>query len=118
MAQHDFLTDLPNRSLLNDRIGLAISVAERTDTQLAVLFIDLDNFKHINDSLGHGTGDALLLSVTERLRACVRNTDTVSRQGGDEFVILLAGIKREETAASIALKITIALQLPHSIGER
>ena len=118
MAQHDFLTDLPNRSLLNDRIALAIELAGRTNTQLAVLFIDLDNFKHINDSLGHRTGDALLLSVTERLRTCVRGSDTVSRQGGDEFVILLAGLRREEVATSIALKIIAAMQLPHRIGER
>jgi len=117
LAQHDFLTDLPNRSLLNDRIAQAIRLAKRSGTQLALLFLDLDNFKHINDSLGHETGDALLRSVTERLKKCVRGADTVSRQGGDEFVILLADSKHEK-AALIARKIIAAMTLPHSIDGR
>ena len=89
LAQHDYLTNLPNRVLLNDRIAQAITLANRHQTQVAILFLDLDNFKHINDSLGHATGDKLLQSVTQRLKDCVRESDTVSRQGGDEFVILL-----------------------------
>ena len=93
LAQHDFLTNLPNRLLLNDRIAQAITLANRYHTQVAVLYLDLDNFKHINDSLGHATGDKLLQSVAKRLKECVRDSDTVSRQGGDEFVILLAKLK-------------------------
>ena len=91
LAHHDFLTSLPNRLLLNDRISQAITSAQRSGTHLALLFLDLDHFKHINDSLGHATGDRLLQLVTQRLNACVRVSDTVSRQGGDEFVILLTG---------------------------
>ncbi|MBC7696917.1 MAG: EAL domain-containing protein [Bacteroidia bacterium] len=115
-AQHDFLTDLPNRALLNDRISQAITLAKRHGKQLAVLFLDLDNFKHINDSLGHATGDKLLQSVTQRLRHCVRSSDTVSRQGGDEFVILLTESKFAVDATFIADKIITELTLPHSIG--
>src|ERR1017187_5113108 len=92
LAQHDVLTDLPNRLLLNDRLTQAISLARRNHHQLAVLFVDLDGFKHINDSLGHAIGDKLLQSVAARLSACVRKSDTVSRQGGDEFVILLSEV--------------------------
>jgi diguanylate cyclase (GGDEF)-like protein/PAS domain S-box-containing protein len=117
LAQHDFLTGLPNRVLLNDRIAQAIYLAERRKTHLAVLFLDLDNFKHINDSLGHETGDKLLQSVTQRLNACVRSSDTVSRQGGDEFVILLTQDKYAEDAAVTANKILDALALPHAIAK-
>jgi diguanylate cyclase (GGDEF)-like protein/PAS domain S-box-containing protein len=117
LAQHDFLTNLPNRVLLNDRIAQAITLAKRNGTQLAVLFLDLDNFKHINDSLGHATGDKLLQSVAQRLINCVRSSDTVSRQGGDEFVILLAGSKNQEDAALTAAKILSVLALAHSIAK-
>lgn len=117
LAQHDFLTNLPNRLLLNDRIAQAITLAQRTNTQLAVLFLDLDNFKHINDSLGHETGDKLLQSVTERLCSCVRSSDTVSRQGGDEFVILLSSGKYGVDATLTANKILKALSLPHHIAK-
>ena len=116
LAQHDYLTNLPNRVLLNDRIAQAITLANRHRTQLALLFLDLDNFKHINDSLGHATGDKLLQSVTKRLKECVRDSDTVSRQGGDEFVILLAEIKSSEDAAVSAQKILDALKALHKIG--
>ncbi len=116
-AQHDYLTKLPNRMLLNDRIAQAITFANRHHTQLAVLFLDLDNFKHINDSLGHATGDKLLQSVTKRLQNCVRDSDTVSRQGGDEFVILLAETKSNEDAALSAQKILAELQALHDIGK-
>jgi diguanylate cyclase (GGDEF)-like protein/PAS domain S-box-containing protein len=115
LAQHDFLTNLPNRLLLNDRIGHAITLAERTNSQFAILFLDLDKFKHINDSLGHETGDKLLQSVTERLSSCVRSSDTVSRQGGDEFVILLSSGQYGLDAALTANKILKALSLPHYI---
>jgi len=114
-AQHDFLTNLPNRMLLNDRIAQAIALAKRRGTQLAVLFLDLDKFKHINDSLGHEVGDKLLQSVALRLISSVRNSDTVSRQGGDEFVIVLAG-KHGEDAALNAEKINNLLAVPHKIG--
>jgi diguanylate cyclase (GGDEF)-like protein/PAS domain S-box-containing protein len=117
LAQHDFLTNLPNRALLNDRIAQAISLAKRRNTRLAVLFLDLDNFKHINDSLGHATGDKLLQSVADRLCACVRGSDTVSRQGGDEFVILVTEDRFAENAALIADKILSTLATPHVIGE-
>ena len=117
LAQHDFLTNLPNRMLLNDRIAQAITLAKRHNTQVAVLFLDLDNFKTINDSLGHATGDQLLQSVTARLCACVRGSDTVSRQGGDEFVILLSEGGHEGSAALTASKIMAALTEPHAIGD-
>jgi diguanylate cyclase (GGDEF)-like protein/PAS domain S-box-containing protein len=116
LAQHDFLTGLPNRALLNDRISQAITLANRRGTQLAILFLDLDNFKHINDSLGHATGDLLLQSVTQRLSHCVRSSDTVSRQGGDEFVILLSESKFGVDAALIADKIINELTFPHKLA--
>src|SRR6202050_101528 len=114
-AQHDSLTDLPNRILFNDRLTQAISLVERQGKQLALMFVDLDHFKKINDSLGHGVGDKLLTSVAKRLVSCVRRTDTVSRLGGDEFVILLSQVEREEDAAYTARKILRALALPHVI---
>ncbi|MHB1053047.1 MAG: putative bifunctional diguanylate cyclase/phosphodiesterase [Thiobacillus sp.] len=115
LAQHDFLTSLPNRVLLNDRIAQAIGLADRCDTTFAVLFLDLDNFKHINDSLGHAIGDKLLQSVAQRLVNCVRNSDTTSRQGGDEFVILVSVDRHAEDAALTAEKMLIALAVPHFI---
>src|SRR6266566_139065 len=117
LAQHDVLTDLPNRMMLSDRLTQAISLARRNHHQLAVLFLDLDGFKHINDSLGHSVGDQLLQSVAERLSACVRKSDTVSRQGGDEFVILLSEITRAADAAIIAAKIIAQLKRRHGIGK-
>ncbi len=118
LAQHDFLTDLPNRMLLSDRIANAIALARRHGKQRAVLFLDLDGFKHINDSLGHPIGDKLLQSVAQRLVACVRGSDTVSRQGGDEFVILLSEIEHAEDAVRSAEKMLLALAAPHSIAEK
>ena len=91
-AQHDLVTNLPNRLLLNDRISQSIALARRQNRPIAVIFLDLDHFKYINDSLGHAIGDQLLQSVSKRLLAGVRGSDTVSRQGGDEFVILLSEI--------------------------
>jgi diguanylate cyclase (GGDEF)-like protein/PAS domain S-box-containing protein len=117
-AQHDFLTGLPNRMLLNDRIGQAIARAPRHRNKVAVLFLDLDNFKHINDSLGHPTGDKLLQSIAKRLVACVRGSDTVSRQGGDEFVVLLSEMERSEDAAITARRMLQAVAEAHSINQR
>ena len=118
LAHHDFLTDLPNRMLLSDRVANAIALARRHGKQCAVLFLDLDRFKHINDSLGHPIGDELLQSVAQRVVAWVRGSDTVSRQGGDEFVVLLSEIEHAEDAARSAEKILLALAAPHSIAEK
>jgi diguanylate cyclase (GGDEF)-like protein len=118
LAQHDFLTDLPNRVLLNDRISQAISFAERYTKQLAVMFVDLDEFKRINDSLGHTSGDKLLQSVASRLVACIRRSDTVSRLGGDEFVVLLTQVEHAEDAAFISKKILSSLAEPFSIDQK
>jgi diguanylate cyclase (GGDEF)-like protein len=114
-AEHDFLTGLPNRMLLDDRIGQAIASARRHRDKLAVMFMDLDNFKRVNDTLGHPVGDQLLQSVAKRLVACVRGLDTVSRPGGDEFVVLLPEVRRPEDAAIIAAKILAAVAEPFSI---
>src|ERR1700674_5879537 len=117
LAQHDSLTDLPNRILLSDRLTQAIALAHRSGKKLAVLFLDIDRFKHINDSLGHAIGDRLLQSVAQRLLACVRRSDTVSRQGGDEFVILLPEVAHAGDAAAIADVILLALSTPHHIAK-
>ncbi|HWR20559.1 MAG TPA: EAL domain-containing protein, partial [Verrucomicrobiae bacterium] len=117
LAQHDFLTGLPNRALLTERLSQSIGLAQRHRKQVALLFLDLDFFKLINDSLGHAIGDQLLQSISHRLTACVRATDTVCRQGGDEFVILLAEIERPQDAANVAEKMLAALAEPHHIGE-
>ncbi|MDO8895671.1 bifunctional diguanylate cyclase/phosphodiesterase [Nitrosomonas sp.] len=117
LAQHDSLTNLPNRALLNDRITQAIELAKRRGTYLALLFLDLDNFKHINDSLGHSTGDKLLQSIAQDLSTCVRSSDTVSRLGGDEFVILLTQDKHAQDSALTADKILTVLAKPHTIAE-
>jgi diguanylate cyclase (GGDEF)-like protein/PAS domain S-box-containing protein len=117
LAQHDSLTDLPNRTLLNDRLTQAISLAYRHRQKLALLFLDLDRFKHINDSLGHAVGDRLLQSVAQRLSACVRSSDTVSRQGGDEFVVLLSELTRAQDATVIADKILLAIATPYLIDQ-
>jgi len=117
LAQHDGLTDLPNRVLLNDRLREAIILSSRHQRKLSVLFLDLDRFKHINDSLGHVVGDRLLQSVARRLFACVRSSDTVGRQGGDEFVVLLWEVRRAEDAAVTAAKILETVRKPHLIDE-
>jgi diguanylate cyclase (GGDEF)-like protein len=116
MAYHDVLTNLPNRILLLDRLRSAIELAARQGWQLGLMFLDLDHFKHINDSLGHGVGDQLLESVAQRLVSCARHSDTISRQGGDEFVVLLPFIEHAGDAALCAQKIISALDLPHHIG--
>ena len=115
LVHHDVLTDLPNRTLLQDRLGQAIELARRQGRRLAVMSMDLDQFKHINDSLGHAVGDQLLQSVARRLVGSVRQSDTVSRQGGDEFVLLLPYIERAEDAMLSAQKVLAALAPPHHI---
>jgi diguanylate cyclase (GGDEF)-like protein/PAS domain S-box-containing protein len=117
-AQHDFLTGLPNRSLVNDRITQAISFAARYTQQLAVMFVDLDLFKRINDSLGHAAGDKLLQQVAIRIVACVRRSDTVARIGGDEFVVLLSQVGHAEDAVFIARKILTSLAAPYLIDQK
>jgi diguanylate cyclase len=114
-AQHDVVTNLPNRILLNDRISQAIALARRQGRPIAVMFLDLDHFKYINDSLGHAAGDKLLQSISKRLLASLRGSDTVSRQGGDEFVILLSEIAFSQDAATSARKILLALNAAHVI---
>ena len=118
LAQHDTLTDLPNRALLCDRIVHAIAVAKRNGAKLAVMFIDLDNFKKVNDTLGHANGDKVLQVVTKRLIASVRSSDTVGRLGGDEFVILLAEGTEKGSITLIANKILAELSLPHTLESR
>ncbi len=116
-AEHDFLTGLPNRLLLNDRVSEAIALARRHKKNLAVLFLDLDGFKHINDSLGHPIGDKLLQSIAHRLVQCVRDADTVSRQGGDEFVVLLSEVARADDAAITARRMLAAVVEAHTIDQ-
>jgi diguanylate cyclase (GGDEF)-like protein/PAS domain S-box-containing protein len=116
-AQHDFLTGLPNRMLFNDRVRQAIALAQRRTKRAAVMFLDLDGFKHINDSLGHPIGDKLLQSIATCLVACVRTSDTVSRQGGDEFVVLLAEMEQSEDAAITARRMLRSVAEVHSIDQ-
>jgi diguanylate cyclase (GGDEF)-like protein/PAS domain S-box-containing protein len=116
-AEHDVLTGLPNRILLNDRISQAIASARRNMKLVAVLFLDLDGFKHINDSLGHPVGDKLLQSIATRLVASARGTDTVSRQGGDEFVVLLPDLAQPEDAAGMAGRMLRDVADSHSVDQ-
>jgi diguanylate cyclase (GGDEF)-like protein/PAS domain S-box-containing protein len=116
-SEHDFLTGLPNRTLLSDRVNQAIRMAIRHQRKVAVLFLDLDGFKHINDSLGHPTGDKLLQSVGNRLVDCVRGSDTVSRQGGDEFVVLLSEEEDSEDASITAKRMLRAVAEAHFIDQ-
>jgi diguanylate cyclase (GGDEF)-like protein/PAS domain S-box-containing protein len=117
MAEHDFLTRLPSRALLLDRLGQAIAAAKRNSTHLAVLFIDLDRFKNINDSMGHTVGDKLLQGIAEQLKKCVRRMDTICRQGGDEFIILLTEIGSVEQVSHIAESVMKAIHMPYKIAE-
>jgi diguanylate cyclase (GGDEF)-like protein/PAS domain S-box-containing protein len=118
LAEHDFLTGLPNRLLLNDRVGQAISLAKRNQDKVAVLFLDMDGFKHINDSLGHPAGDMLLQCVSNRLLDCVRAPDTVSRQGGDEFIVLLQGVNQPDDAAVAAKRLQKSVAETYSMGQQ
>ncbi|MEC5159715.1 MULTISPECIES: sensor domain-containing protein [unclassified Janthinobacterium] len=115
LAEHDFLTDLPNRVLLLDRLSLALAAARRKHSMLATLFLDLDHFKNINDTMGHRVGDLLLKEVARRLIKCVRGVDTVSRQGGDEFVIILADLGGVDQAAHVAASVQHAVSQPYQI---
>jgi len=117
-ATHDNLTGLANRTLLHDRIAQSIAFARRASRSVAVMLLDLDHFKHVNDAYGHSAGDDLLKEVATRLRACVRESDTVARLGGDEFVIVLADLTQADDVDGIAAKITEALAEPVRIGER
>jgi diguanylate cyclase (GGDEF)-like protein len=112
MAEHDFLTGLPNRALLADRLAQSITLARRYGKKVALMYLDIDHFKHINDSLGHAVGDRLLQSVAKRLQACVRLSDTVSRQGGDEFVVLLTEVEEARNAILSAEKLIEAMARP------
>ena len=118
LAYHDPLTGLPNRLLLTDRLAHALSSAKRRQGHVAVLYIDLDRFKNVNDSLGHAVGDKLLWEIAHRLNTCVREEDTVSRMGGDEFVIVLESLQDQEDAASIANKVHKAFERPILVDNR
>ncbi len=117
LAHHDVLTGLPNRLSLQERMELAMAQARRQGTLLAVMMIDMDNFKDINDTLGHHVGDALLVEVGRRLLGCVRESDVVARLGGDEFVVLVTGLSAVPTAATVADKIVSSLASAYQVGE-
>jgi diguanylate cyclase (GGDEF)-like protein/PAS domain S-box-containing protein len=116
VAHHDSLTGLPNRSLFNDRLDQAIVLSRRTSRQFALLYLDLDKFKPVNDTLGHHAGDELLKGVAERIRHQVRESDTVARVGGDEFIVILRDVTRREDAEDLARKIVAALATPFHLG--
>jgi diguanylate cyclase (GGDEF)-like protein/PAS domain S-box-containing protein len=117
LAEHDYLTGLPNRMLLNDRIGRSIELARRNKKKVAVLFLDMDGFKHINDSLGHPTGDMLIQAISKQLLDCVRTSDTVSRQGGDEFIVFLPEVEHPEGTVAAAKRMLEAVASVHSISQ-
>lgn len=115
MAQYDVLTDLPNRTLFSDRLRHAIAQAKRDKTHVALIFLDLDKFKPVNDTLGHHVGDLLLQAVATRMQECMRESDTVGRLGGDEFVVLLPAIQDAQDAVVVAEKIRHALNQPFEL---
>jgi diguanylate cyclase (GGDEF)-like protein/PAS domain S-box-containing protein len=114
-ALHDPLTDLPNRRLLSDRLEHALAAAERSSTAVAVLFIDLDGFKRVNDTHGHAVGDQLLIQTADRFKACLRDADTLARFGGDEFVVLLEHVTDPDQPAVTARRLTDALMSPFDL---
>jgi len=117
-SQRDVLTDTPNRALMLDRLENAIAMAQRRETQAAVFFVDLDNFKQINDTLGHAAGDAVLQLVAKRLTAAVRDSDAVSRHGGDEFLVLLVEVSNVADIASIAKNMLFEIAAPAAIDHQ
>jgi diguanylate cyclase (GGDEF)-like protein len=116
LASHDFLTDLPNRMQLFDRVAQAIAWARRHRSRFAVLFLDLDRFKIINDTLGHAIGDQLLQSVAERLMSLIRSSDTASRHGGDEFVLVLTEVEHRDALAAKVDEISNLIAAPYTIA--
>ncbi|MFA6972552.1 MAG: sensor domain-containing diguanylate cyclase, partial [Gallionella sp.] len=117
LAHYDMLTKLPNRALFTDRLQHALLVAKRGNSKVGLMFLDLDKFKSINDTLGHLAGDQLLQSVAERLKSCVRQSDMVCRQGGDEFMILLETISSSEDIERVAQKIMVEMTVAHQLGD-
>ncbi|HZM34248.1 MAG TPA: diguanylate cyclase [Burkholderiales bacterium] len=118
LAYHDTLTGLPNRRLLDDRLAQAIHLAQRRDRKLAVMVIDLDEFKQVNDSLGHRAGDAVLREVAQRLSSCVRRADTLARHGGDEFVVVVSDVQTDADCALVAEKVLRSLEAPVHLDGR
>ena len=118
LAYHDTLTKLPNRHLFHDRLVQSIAYARRNDSSVAVLFIDLDGFKQVNDSMGHSAGDLLLMSFADRLKGCIRESETASRFGGDEFAVILSDIEGEHDAAIVAQRILESCKYPHMIADQ
>ena len=115
IAQHDALTGLPNRYSMQERLALALEMAKRNRKKVAVMLVDLDDFKLVNDMRGHAAGDQVLIVVGHRLRSCVRGSDTVARIGGDEFVVIAGELDRADGAAMIAEKIADAVQVPIAV---
>jgi len=115
LATHDALTQLPNHNLLTDRLDIALAHTLRTETLLAVVYLDLDNFKPVNDSLGHAAGDELLIEIADRLTTCIRANDTAARLGGDEFVLLLSDIKSMDECEETMQRIQQQIAAPASI---
>jgi len=118
LAYHDTLTGLPNRRLLDDRLGQAMFLAQRRDTRVAVMLIDLDRFKQVNDALGHRAGDAVLREAAQRLAGCVRKADTLARHGGDEFVVMIPDLQLESDCQVVAEKILRSLEAPFRVEGR
>ena len=117
-AYYDILTDLPNRALFNDRLSQSIKTANRDNEEFALLFIDLDKFKQINDSLGHGVGDMVLIEAAKRLKDAIRDVDTLARIGGDEFTIILNKLQNKEGASIVSKKIIDTMRAPISVNNQ
>ena len=118
MAFYDSLTGIPNRRLFQEKLVQAIKEADRYERKFALLYLDIDKFKEINDTLGHEAGDELLKKFSKRVQSSLRDSDTLGRQGGDEFTILLCDIKEEQTAVRIAERILNSLQEPWTINNK